>query len=71
MLGTVRWFDDKKGFGFITSDDGEENIFFHFSEINCDGFKTLNQKDIVSFELLKSEKGLQAVKVEKKELVTT
>jgi len=60
--GKVKWFDEKKGFGFISMENGED-VFVHFSEIEVDGFKTLSQDQKVSFEIKKSDKGLQAVHV--------
>ena len=58
--GTVKWFNDAKGYGFITPDDGGEDLFAHFSAINMDGFKTLNQGQRVTFDLKEGEKGKQA-----------
>ncbi len=60
--GKVKWFDEKKGFGFISMENGED-VFVHFSEIEVDGFKTLSQDQKVSFEIKKSDKGLQAIHV--------
>jgi len=56
MFGTVKWFDAKKGFGFITTDDGED-VFVHFSEIVMDGFKKLEEGQRVSFDVEQEEKG--------------
>jgi len=64
--GTVKWFDATKGFGFITQDSGED-IFVHFSEIQGDGFKTLEEGETVSFEVESGEKGLHAANVERKQ----
>ena len=58
--GTVKWFNDAKGFGFITPDDGGEDLFAHFSAIRMDGFKTLKQGQRVTFDLKEGEKGKQA-----------
>ncbi len=57
--GTVKWFNESKGFGFITEDNGTD-VFAHFSAIKGDGFKTLNEGDRVSFEIVNGDKGLKA-----------
>jgi len=62
--GTVKWFNDSKGFGFITSDDGTE-VFVHHSSIKAQGFQSLSEGDKVSFDTEKGPKGLKAVNVEK------
>ncbi|MFO8061182.1 MAG: cold-shock protein [Bacillota bacterium] len=62
--GTVKWFDGGKGFGFIEREDGED-VFVHYSEIAGDGFKTLEENERVSFEVVETPKGLQAVEVKK------
>lgn len=62
MTGTVKWFDSKKGYGFITSESGKE-VFVHFSGIVTDGFKSLNEGQKVAFELGNGSKGEQAVNV--------
>ncbi len=61
--GTVKWFNESKGFGFITPNEGGEDIFVHFSGIGGDGFKTLAEGQTVSYEVESGPKGLQAVKV--------
>jgi cold shock protein len=62
--GTVKWFNDSKGFGFITSDEGAD-IFVHHSAIQAEGFKSLAEGDKVSFETEKGPKGPKAVNVKK------
>jgi CspA family cold shock protein len=59
-IGTVKWFNDSKGFGFITPDAGGEDLFAHFSEIRSDGFKTLTENQKVSYETKRGPKGMQA-----------
>jgi len=63
--GTVKWFDDRKGYGFISRASGED-VFVHFSSIAGDGFKSLQEGDQVSFDLEESERGPQAVNVVKR-----
>ena len=58
--GTVKWFNDSKGFGFITPDDGGKDLFAHYSEIKTNGFKTLAEAQRVEFEVTEGKKGLQA-----------
>ena len=58
--GTVKWFNDSKGFGFITPDGGGDDLFAHFSEIRSEGFKSLQENQKVSFEVKKGPKGMQA-----------
>ncbi|PMR77917.1 cold-shock protein [Billgrantia endophytica] len=58
--GTVKWFNDTKGFGFISPDDSGDDLFAHFSEIQADGFKTLQDGQKVSFDVTQGKKGLQA-----------
>jgi CspA family cold shock protein len=63
-VGTVKWFNRTKGFGFISQDDGED-VFLHFSAIQMDGFKTLDEGDRVEFEINEGPKGMQAENVRK------
>jgi CspA family cold shock protein len=58
--GTVKWFNDAKGYGFITPDDGGEDLFAHFSAIQMNGFKTLKEGQKVVFEVVTGPKGKQA-----------
>jgi len=62
--GIVKWFNDAKGFGFITSDNGGEDLFAHFSEIKMDGFKTLKENQRVSFDVKVGPKGKQAANIQ-------
>lgn len=59
MTGTVKWFNSEKGFGFITTEEGKD-VFAHFSQINKEGFKTLEEGQKVSFEVVDGAKGPQA-----------
>ena len=59
-VGTVKWFNDAKGFGFIQPEDGGVDVFAHFSAIQMDGFRTLRQGSRVSFELAQGPKGMMA-----------
>jgi CspA family cold shock protein len=61
--GTVKWFNESKGFGFITPDDGGKDVFVHFSAIQASGFKTLAEGQKVSFELTQGPKGPSAANV--------
>jgi CspA family cold shock protein len=61
--GIVKWFNDAKGFGFITSDTGGEDLFAHFSEIRAEGFKSLKENQRVSFEVKTGPKGKQAANI--------
>lgn len=60
--GKVKWFNAEKGFGFITTDEGKD-VFVHYSSINSDGFKTLEEGQAVSFDIVDSDRGQQAANV--------
>ena len=64
QTGIVKWFNEGKGFGFIAPDDGSEDLFAHFSEIQGQGFKTLAEKQRVQFEVTQGKKGLQASRIQ-------
>ena len=64
MKGTVKWFNNQKGFGFICDEDGKD-VFVHYSGINMDGFKSLEENAKVEFDVVESEKGPHAVNVVK------
>ena len=59
MTGTVKWFNAEKGFGFITTEEGKD-VFAHFSQIQKDGFKSLDEGEEVEFEVVEGQRGLQA-----------
>jgi len=62
-LGTVKWFNTEKGYGFITPDEGGKDLFVHFSGIEGDGYKSLNEGQKVEYEATQGQKGPQASKV--------
>jgi CspA family cold shock protein len=63
--GTVKWFNNAKGFGFITREDGEDDVFVHFRSIEGEGYRTLDEGQAVEFKLVEGPKGLQAEEVAK------
>ena len=63
-IGTVKWFNDAKGFGFITPEDGSGDLFAHFSAINSSGFKSLQESQKVSYDVTTGPKGLQASNIQ-------
>ena len=63
VTGTVKWFNDSKGYGFITRDDGEKDVFVHFSDIQGAGFRSLREGDKVEFEVREDPKGPRASNV--------
>jgi CspA family cold shock protein len=63
--GTVKWFNDEKGYGFIRPDDGGKDVFVHYLDIEGSGFRSLEEGERVTFEVTQGGKGLQAVKVSK------
>ena len=64
MKGTVKWFNNQKGYGFITAEDGKD-VFVHFSALQMDGFKVLDEGEEVEFDVVNGEKGPQAANVVK------
>ena len=66
LQGTVKWFDNKKGYGFITPQGSGKDVFVHHTAIHGEGFKTLNEGDAVEFEIVQGPKGDQAANVVKK-----
>jgi CspA family cold shock protein len=65
VSGTVKWFNNAKGFGFITRNESEEDLFVHFRSIQGDGFRTLDEGQAVEFKVVEGPKGLQAEEVSK------
>jgi cold shock protein len=65
VTGTVKWFNGAKGYGFIAPDDGSEDVFVHFSAIQAEGYRNLDEGDRVEFTMEQGKKGLQAVNVQK------
>lgn len=63
--GKVKWFNDQKGYGFITPDDGSKDLFVHFTAIIGDGFKSLAENQAVEYDVVQSEKGPKAANVKK------
>ena len=64
-VGKVKWFNESKGYGFIQQEENERDIFVHYSDIEGEGFRTLNEGDSVEFEPVEGPKGLQAKNVQK------
>lgn len=62
-IGTVKWFNNAKGYGFIITNEGNEDLFAHYSAITMEGYKTLKAGQLVSFDITKGEKGLHAVNI--------
>jgi CspA family cold shock protein len=63
VIGTVKWFNNAKGYGFVTPDEGEQDVFIHFSAIVMDGYKTLKEGQKIQFEINEGPKGLHAANV--------
>jgi len=69
-MGKVKWFNESKGYGFIEPDGGGSDIFVHYSAIQCEGYKTLSEGQVVEFDVIQGEKGPQASNVSKTTLET-
>jgi CspA family cold shock protein len=65
LYGKVKWFDSKKGFGFIEQEDGGGDVFVHYSDVTGEGYRTLKEGERVKFDLAESPKGKKAARVEK------
>ncbi len=65
VFGKVKWFNSKKGFGFIEKEDGSGDVFAHFQDIVGDGYRTLREGERVKFEIIKTPKGEKATKIER------
>ena len=65
VSGTVKWFNNAKGFGFITRQEHDDDVFVHFRSIEGEGYRTLNEGQVVEFKLVEGPKGLQAEEVSK------
>jgi CspA family cold shock protein len=65
LKGTVKWFNNAKGYGFIGRDDGGADVFIHYSAITSEGYKSLAEGDHVEFEIVQGQRGLQAANVTK------
>lgn len=67
VYGKVKWFDSRKGFGFIEKEDGSGDVFAHYQDIGGEGYRTLQEGDRVKFEITSSPKGEKATKIERAE----
>jgi CspA family cold shock protein len=65
LRGKVKWFNNQKGYGFITKEDGSGDVFVHYSAVQSDGFKSLAEGDSVEFDIVESDKGPKAANVSK------